>query len=732
MPGATVGMLLALERGGERLVDGLPLAERRPPVHRRAHQRMVEPDASLGEAHQPSRLRRPERRRAGPERPRRAEDDRRIAGLLGRRQQQRLGRHRQAADTSEEYPLDAGAHRQRVGKRRASGELVGGQRRRQLEQREWVALGGLDQAVTHVRPQPGRGSFGQQRAGGVSVQAREAKLLDAGGGERVDVVVAGGKQQHHPLGLEPPGGEGERVGRRLVQPLRIVHQADQRPLLGDLGEQAERAHRDQEAVVAVGRGEPEGALQGGRLGARKPLDVVEHGPDDLVQGGEHRGVLDRLAGALAEARQHRMGGVTEQADPTRRPAHERRPVIQAIADDRLLQGRVDQLRDRVMPDAEATHHRRLLLGRRPTRALTGAGARPPVRLVTAQPGDAEQAAATPRLAGAETIGQRQVERHDAAPGRVAGVAGRSVSHQRRPYLRVEAIGTHDEIALLRAPVGQADGHPRRVLGDPDALRPKPQDALVERGQQDGLEQAAVHHDQWRVEPGRKLLREAFPEWIAPRAAEACLGRDRAGLLDRRPDLQPPQHAHRVGPQQDAGTDLAQRRGPLEDHNSQTESAQGDRRAQPTDASPDDDDLPRPGQRSHLLDREPNMPTPRRYARARRLESAGSPVIRAAVGQQRSRRPVEAACRRGWSRRPVDATCRASSGSCRQRRLKGNGVSDLGELPGRPGLAGGRMAAGGRTIPCGLRAGHPLDRHLPAEKSERAEQQRRSPARTWIR
>jgi hypothetical protein len=112
VPGATVGMLLALQRGRERPVDGLPLVDRGRAVHRRAHQRMVEPDAALGDAHQPSRLRRLERQRAGPKRPPCAEDDRRIAGLLGRhRKQQRLGRVRQATDPFQEHLLDAGADR---------------------------------------------------------------------------------------------------------------------------------------------------------------------------------------------------------------------------------------------------------------------------------------------------------------------------------------------------------------------------------------------------------------------------------------------------------------------------------------------------------------------------------------------------------------------------------------------------------------------------------------------
>src|SRR6266508_1986837 len=185
---------------------------------------------------------------------------------------------------------------------------------RRLDQRQWIALGGLDQAVANVPREPGWESFGQQRAGGVGVQSGEPKLLETGCRERMDVVVAGGQQQHHSLRLEPPGSEGERVSRRLVQPLRIVHQADQRPLLGDLREQAQRAHTDQEAVVAVGRGEPEGASKGGRLGAWKPLDMVEHGPGELVKAGEGqlRLRLDAEPPQHAQLPRGTVGGVGEQ------------------------------------------------------------------------------------------------------------------------------------------------------------------------------------------------------------------------------------------------------------------------------------------------------------------------------------------------------------------------------------------------------------------------------------
>jgi hypothetical protein len=161
--------------------------------------------------------------------------------------------------------------------------------------------------------------LGQQVAGGAGVQPGEVQRLEAGRRERMEVVIAGGDQQHDPLGLEPSGGEGERVGRRLVEPLGIVDQADQRPLLGHLREQAQRAHTDQEPVGAFGGGEPEGALEGGRLGTWKPLDMVEHGPDELIQGreGQLRLGLDTGPPQHPHAPVGPVGGVGQQ----RRLAH---------------------------------------------------------------------------------------------------------------------------------------------------------------------------------------------------------------------------------------------------------------------------------------------------------------------------------------------------------------------------------------------------------------------------
>ena len=60
-----------------------------------------------------------------------------------------------------------------------------------------------------------------------------------------------------PLGEETAGDEPEDLGRGVVEPLRVVDDADERLLLGDLGEQRQRGQADQEPVGRRRRAQPE-------------------------------------------------------------------------------------------------------------------------------------------------------------------------------------------------------------------------------------------------------------------------------------------------------------------------------------------------------------------------------------------------------------------------------------------------------------------------------------------
>ena len=104
--------------------------------------------------------------------------------------------------------------------------------------------------------------------------------------ELARVVVARPDEHGDRVGLQPPRHEHERLGRRAVEPVGVVDDAQQRPLVGGGGEQAQHGDRDQEAVLdPLGR-QPEGAAQRGGLHVGQLAGAVEHRPQQLVQAGE--------------------------------------------------------------------------------------------------------------------------------------------------------------------------------------------------------------------------------------------------------------------------------------------------------------------------------------------------------------------------------------------------------------------------------------------------------------
>jgi hypothetical protein len=104
--------------------------------------------------------------------------------------------------------------------------------------------------------------------------------------EAPQLSVARREEQHHALGLESPRRERERVGRRPVEPLRVIDHAQQRRLLCRLRQQAQDRDADQEAILHGGPREAEAAGKGRRLRLRKTRRQPEDRPDELMQRGE--------------------------------------------------------------------------------------------------------------------------------------------------------------------------------------------------------------------------------------------------------------------------------------------------------------------------------------------------------------------------------------------------------------------------------------------------------------
>ena len=94
----------------------------------------------------------------------------------------------------------------------------------------------------------GAGHVGQQKCTSVP-DAERRDRQDRQPGEN---VVAGprprGAHDRNPLGEQAAGNEPQDLRRDSVEPLRVVNDAGQRLLVGDLGEQRQRGQPDQEPV----------------------------------------------------------------------------------------------------------------------------------------------------------------------------------------------------------------------------------------------------------------------------------------------------------------------------------------------------------------------------------------------------------------------------------------------------------------------------------------------------
>ena len=100
-------------------------------------------------------------------------------------------------------------------------------------------------------------------------------------GELVDVAgLAHGEHQRDPLGQQAPRHERQRLRGGPIEPLRVVDQADERLLLGHLGQQAQDRQADEEAVRGVAVLQPErrraARRAAGRAVASSPSSIGAH------------------------------------------------------------------------------------------------------------------------------------------------------------------------------------------------------------------------------------------------------------------------------------------------------------------------------------------------------------------------------------------------------------------------------------------------------------------------
>ena len=210
-----------------------------------------------------------------------------VADGLGRGDEQKpLRLRRKRLHPAQEALLDPARQLPAVGEPEAAGELGRRQPSRQLQQRERVAPRLGDDPGANLLVEPSR-QHGLEKPAGIGVaETRERELRQAV--ELVHVTRVANREHHHQrLCFEPPRDERQDGDRLRVQPLDVVEQADERPLLCDIRQQAERGQPDQEALRRRPVHETESLHQRVTLRAHQSLGALERRPAaQLQQAGE--------------------------------------------------------------------------------------------------------------------------------------------------------------------------------------------------------------------------------------------------------------------------------------------------------------------------------------------------------------------------------------------------------------------------------------------------------------
>ncbi len=216
-----------------------------------------------------------------------------LADRLGRREQQQLpGLARQRFQLAHEALLDAADQRHRAREAEPAGV---GRPAREFQQRQRVAgrLGEDPATYRLVERAVDRGV--QQGAGVARGDALERQLR-----QPLAVVAVVAHAEHHPdtLPHQPARDERQRLRGHAIEPLCVVDDADERLLLGDVGEQAQHRQPDHEAIRRRARVGPERGAQRVALRDREPAQAAEHRRAQRVQAGErelHLGLDARRA-----------------------------------------------------------------------------------------------------------------------------------------------------------------------------------------------------------------------------------------------------------------------------------------------------------------------------------------------------------------------------------------------------------------------------------------------------
>jgi hypothetical protein len=196
--------------------------------------------------------------------------------------------------------------------------------------------------------QPGRPP-GQERRGRVVLQRpdpQDRQVRMGYGTSTRPRALACGDHQADRVVLDPLARESQSVGRRLVDPLAVIDEAQQRSFGRQLGQQRERGEPDQEPVGPRGGAHAERAAERGGLRSGQHVDPVQDVAQEEMKGGVGQLglVLDARDSQYAYSPRGRSRRIFQQrrladsglTQDHERPAHARPHVIHQLVDEREL------------------------------------------------------------------------------------------------------------------------------------------------------------------------------------------------------------------------------------------------------------------------------------------------------------------------------------------------------------------------------------------------------------
>jgi hypothetical protein len=156
--------------------------------------------------------------------------------------------------------------------------------------------------------------------------------------------LAHGEHQPDRLRAQTARDEGQRLRGGRVEPLRVVHDADPRPLLGDVRQQAQHRQADQEPVRRVALAQAERGAQRIALRAGEAVQAIQERRAQLLQPRVREFHLRLDAGRPGNAAPGRVldqilqqralagpGLPAQHQRPARARAHARHQLIQRRA-----------------------------------------------------------------------------------------------------------------------------------------------------------------------------------------------------------------------------------------------------------------------------------------------------------------------------------------------------------------------------------------------------------------